>query len=498
MADRKDPDSAPKLGRRTFLAASTAFGAALMTGCGRGARGGKGKTATGGAQAPQVLRPAEPGPAGPVFPPSEVVNAAIIGCGLQGRVLMESVFKQAPGVRFQALCDIWPYSQKYMAGLLKCHGQDVSGHVYEDYREMLDTEKDLQAVIIATPDWLHAEHAIACMKAGLHVYCEKEMSNDLNQAKRMVQVAKETGRLLQIGHQRRSNERYRFAAEKLLGEAKLLGTLTHVHAQWNRGKANSAPLGWCPNGKPDPEVLGKHGYGSPVEFLNWRWYRKYGGGPICDLGSHQIDVFGWFLGATPRSVLVSGGRDYWKRQQDCGYEWYDNVRAIYEFETPEGLVRAMYQVLTTTSAMSYYESFMGTDGTLSLSEDPARCRVFAEGFLSPDKDRKHPWAKWEQKGYLRELVPEKPKEEPFAGGMNDLLKLYKASPPPVQYLLNVLDTNTYHGPHLRNFFEAVRGKEKLNCPGEVGYETAVQVLKVNQLLDAQQPVGTFREEDFRV
>ena len=73
---------------------------------------------------------------------------------------------------------------------------------------MLSDEKDLDAVIIATPDFWHAEQTIACLKAGLHVYCEKEMSNTLEGARKMVQAAKQTGKLLQIGHQRRSNPRY--------------------------------------------------------------------------------------------------------------------------------------------------------------------------------------------------------------------------------------------------------------------------------------------------
>ena len=73
---------------------------------------------------------------------------------------------------------------------------------------MLDKEKQLDAVIIATPDFWHAQHTIDCLKAGKHVYCEKEMSNTLEGARSMVLAQRETGKLLQIGHQRRSNPRY--------------------------------------------------------------------------------------------------------------------------------------------------------------------------------------------------------------------------------------------------------------------------------------------------
>ena len=471
--------SSKGLDRRGFLKASTALGAGLVL-------------------APHILKAEEPGPAGPPVPASEQINVAIIGCGQQGRVLMESTIKESPGVRFKAVCDIWPYSRTYMGNLLtKKHKHDVTGHTYEDYKELLDKEKDIQAVIVASPDWVHAEHAIACMKAGKHVYCEKEMSNDIAKAKQMVQTSKETGKLLQIGHQRRSNARYILSHDKLMGEAKLLGTVTHAYAQWNRGKANSSPLGCGKNAEPEKAMLDKYGYATMPEFLNWRWYRKYGGGPICDLGSHQIDIFGWFLNAVPKSVVVSGGTDYWKKQPDCSYEWYDNVRAIYDFETPDGPVRALYQVLTTTSALGYYEAFMGVEGTLNISEAPPRCRVFAESWLPPDDKGNHLWKKWQDKGYVTMLEAEKPKEEPGGGGMSDLLKLYKASSPPVQFLMNIGESTTYHGPHLKNFFDAVRGKGKLNCPGEIGYETAVQVLKINQLLDAKQAAGSFQADDFK-
>jgi predicted dehydrogenase len=92
-------------------------------------------------------------------------------------------------------------------------------------------------------------------------------------------------------------------------------------------------------------MLDKYGYNSMPEFLNWRWYRKYGGGPICDLGSHQIDLFSWVFGTNPRSVVARGGRDYYR-----DWEWYDNVMAIYEYATPEG--------------KEYFEDFPGRPGQM--------------------------------------------------------------------------------------------------------------------------------------
>ena len=82
-----------------------------------------------------------------------------------------------------------------------------------------------------------------------------------------------------------------------------------------------------------------------------------------DLGSHQIDIYSWFLGAQPKSVIASGGIDYWK-----GRDWYDNVMAVYEYQTGQGTVRALYQTVTTNSCQGYFETFMGDEGTLVISE----------------------------------------------------------------------------------------------------------------------------------
>jgi predicted dehydrogenase len=355
---------------------------------------------------------------------------------------------------------------------------------------MLAAEKGLDAAIIATPDWMHAEHAIACMKAGLHVYCEKEMSNDLEKARQMVLESRATKRLLQIGHQRRSNPRYLHCHDKLLGEAKLCGRITHVYGQWNRSVAASGTRGYPKTSVLDETALKKYGYDTMDRFRDWRWYKKFGGGPIADLGSHQIDVYGWFLGAQPRSVMASGGTDYYK-----DFEWYDNAMAIYEFATPQGVARAYYQVLSTTGARGYFESFMGVDGTMQVSEDPGKCRVYAEGHLAP-VDGKHPWEPWVKKGYIVRMDEPEAAKPDTKSDVDAIISVYKSAPP-ATFALNLDVEKSYHQPHLENFFEAVRGKAKLNCPGEVGYETAVQVLKVNEAVAAGKTLA-FKEEDFKV
>ncbi|MBA7640831.1 Inositol 2-dehydrogenase/D-chiro-inositol 3-dehydrogenase [subsurface metagenome] len=358
-------------------------------------------------------------------------------------------------------------------------------NTYVDYREMLEKEKDLDAVIIATPDFWHCEQTVACLEAGLHVYCEKEMSNTLEGAKKMLEAAKKSGKLLQIGHQRRSNPRYIHCYEKLINGSKLLGRITTINGQWNRSKAACEDLGWPKNRDIEQATLKKYGFDSMKQFKNWRWYKGLGGGPIVDLGSHQIDIYSWFLGTNPKSVMASGGIDYWKE-----HDWYDNVMAIYEYETKQGTVRAFYQTITTNSSQGYFETFMGDEGSLVISEAAGRGTIYREAWVPAQN-----WEKWVKMGYIKEPPEEEEKEEAPAGeGVLDV----RETPKPPSYDLPVtMDNKLYHQPHLENFFDAVRGKAKLNCPAEIGYETAVTVLKVNEAVAAGRKLE-FKPGEFEV
>ena len=157
------------------------------------------------------------------------LNVALIGFGAQGRVLLESLLK-IQTIQLVAICDIWDYARTYGERYLKKLGVEV--RAYENYEDLLAKEKDLQAAIVAVPDFWHAPITNTCLKAGLHVYCEKMMSNTIDGARSMVKTMRETGKLLQIGHQRRSNPRYLFALNRLLRDSKICGRMTAAQAQW--------------------------------------------------------------------------------------------------------------------------------------------------------------------------------------------------------------------------------------------------------------------------
>jgi len=460
------PESPPRT-RRDFLSTSAKLSAVV-------------------ASAPYFSRAAAVGAGG------DTVNVALIGCGEEGRILSNAALN-IPGVRFQAVCDIWPYNLTRTSRLLSKFSH--AARPFEDYQEMLATVSDLDAIIVATPDFMHAEHTVAGLKKGKHVYCEKLMSNTVEGARSMVQASRETKKLLQIGHQRRSNPRYLHARDKIVREGRLLGRITNISGQWHRAVTDDFGF---PAGQAIPgDKLKKYGYANMHEFRNWRWFKKYAGGPISDLGAHQIDIYNWMLEANPRLCIASGGVDYYKT-----HEWFDNAIIIYEYLTKDGVVRASYDVLTTTSAGGgYHEYFMGDEGALKISENPKFTKLYREA-------RAPEWDAYVAKGYIVKPetgegapAPVKPWEKPGVkklGGPSrvstvDVRETAQLSAWDIPVTLD----KAIHQPHLENFFDAIRKGTALNCPGEAAFASAVTVLKVNEAIVAQKALS-FAPSDFVV
>lgn len=402
------------------------------------------------------------------------INVALIGVGAQGEVLMHAT-RNIPNLRFKAVCDIWDFRKTYGFRFLTRFGHPVTA--YTDYQDMLEKETDLDAVIIATPDFVHHEQSIAAMNAGHHVYCEKMMSNTADNARKMVRSMKDTGKLLQIGHQRRSNPRYLHTHRNLLQRARIAGQVTHVNGQWNRSV--SSDIAWPERFEIPEETLRRYGYDNMHVFRNWRWYKRYGGGPLSDLGAHQIDIYNWFLGTTPKTVMADGGVDFYEH-----HEWHDNVMAIYEYDTAQGPVRAFYQVLTTTGGGGgYWEAFMGTEATVKISEHPANTIIYREA-------RAPEWDRWLRMNYVAPLQVPMPEIET---GTIDV----RESPPPDAFAIPLVLNKPLHQPHMENFFAAVRGDAELTCAGDEAFESEMAVFKVNEAIEAQKKIA-FTAEDFAI
>jgi hypothetical protein len=179
---------------------------------------------------------------------------------------------------------------------------------------------------------------------------------------------------------------------------------------------------------------------------------------------------------TPTAVMATGGMDYYKT-----HEWYDNAMVIYEFPLPTGMVRAFYQVQTTTSAGGgYFESFMGDEGTLKMSENPSITKIYRE-------DRAPAWEELVAKNYLRATA------NPAASADADKVDVRETAPL-LQYDIPVTFAKKIHQPHLENFFNAIRGTAQLNCPADEAFASEYIIHKANEAIVARRTLDISPEE----
>ena len=403
---------------------------------------------------------------------SDKIHVALIGFGKQGQVLFDCL-KNISGLHYQAVCDISDWNRTKGINSVNAH-QGFKPEGYVDIDEMLSAEKGLDAVVIATPDFWHSPHTVKCLEAGLNVYCEKMMSNTIDGARAMVHAAEKSGKLCQIGHQRRSNPRYRYTHDQLINGKKICGQITNVQGQWNRSLGSSQPIGGSKLPKSiivSEDVLNRYGFKDMNQYLNWRLYRDLSGGPISDLGAHQIDIFNWFLGAVPKRVYASGGKAYFKDR-----EHFDNVMCIFDYDTDQGEVRAFYEVLTTTSSGGgFWENFMGTEATIKTAEIASTSAIYRESGAPS-------WDELVDQNYIKKK-PAPPKPAPSA----DAVASYESAAPE-EYDLPGGFNKLAHQPHLENYFAAVRGKATLNCDARHAFESEAPIFWVNPSALSGQPI----------
>tara|TARA_R110002049_G_scaffold262086_2_gene438182 strand:- start:1160 stop:1891 length:732 start_codon:yes stop_codon:yes gene_type:complete len=206
---------------------------------------------------------------------NSIVNIGIIGTGDRGSGLI-SVLNNIEGINVSAICDVLPF--RLEKGISRAENKV---NTYENYNKLLDN-KDIDAVLIATPFNSHSAIAIDALDAGKHVYCEKTMAKGFIEIDNLVKKVTYSKLIFQTGHQYHSSKLYNHVVNLIKnGE---IGEISSFECQWNRN-------GNWRRSVPVPSL---------ERAINWRMYREYSGGLVAELCSHQIDFVHWVLGENPK------------------------------------------------------------------------------------------------------------------------------------------------------------------------------------------------------
>jgi predicted dehydrogenase len=243
------------------------------------------------------------------------INIALIGAGGMGTEDARTA-RMIPGVKIVAACDLF---DGRLTEAKKNFGVDI--FTTRDYKEIL-LRKDIDAVIVGTPDHWHKEISVDAMSAGKHVYCEKPMMQQINEGAVMVETQKKTGKVLQVGSQGMSSVGNEKAKE--LFEAGAIGELNYVEGFWARntpggawqynlpGDANESNVDWKRFLKDKPQLP----Y-DPKRFFRWRCFKDYGTGVGGDLFVHLLSSLHFIINSMgPTRIMSTGGLRYWKDGRD--------------------------------------------------------------------------------------------------------------------------------------------------------------------------------------
>lgn len=260
----------------------------------------------------------------------------IIGCGDRGRGMMHVLATLKDQFIVTALCDVLDFRLK------AAHKMAGQARTYTDYRQML-ADRQLDAVVIAVPLYLHFQIAVAALEAGKHIYLEKTMTYNIEQALSLVKMtAARPRQVLQVGHQYRYAPLY-YKVKDIISKG-YLGTVSQIDCRWDRNADWRRPV-------PEPSL---------EKQINWRLYKAYSGGLVAELLSHQIDFINWAFESLPSSFQATGGIDVFKD----GRETYDNVQVMVRYED-KGII-GNFGATCGNAHDGYLFKIKGTKGTISL------------------------------------------------------------------------------------------------------------------------------------
>ncbi|MGD0896200.1 MAG: Gfo/Idh/MocA family oxidoreductase [Thermoguttaceae bacterium] len=307
-----------------------------------------------------------PATAARAYAANETVRVACIGTGGRWRRLMMQR-AELKGASIVGVCDIWDEH-------LKLARETVGAEAFatKRWQEVLD-RKDVDAVMIATPDHWHAAMTIAACQAGKDVYVEKPLTHHIEEGPRVIDAVRQSKRVVQVGTQQRSIEHIVKARE--LVRAGHIGRVHKVRMVWNRNYAKLA----LPQPVVDPQTVDWKAFlGSAPDrpfdafrFRSWRWFWDYAGGLFTDLMVHWLDVACWFLDLPmPQTVVAIGDHFMYAGK----WETPDTVQAALRF--PESQVQATFEATVVNSRFDGSMELMGTEATMYL--DRGRYEIYPE------------------------------------------------------------------------------------------------------------------------
>ncbi len=282
----------------------------------------------------------------------------VVGPGSRGRFHM-SFLKNNPKADVVAVCDVYRPS---IDEALKIYPK---ARVYTDYRKLLE-DKEVDAVLIATPLNVHFPVAMAAFEAGKHVFCEKTLGITIEECYKMYRKHIDTGLVFFSGQQRLFDPRYIKVMELIY--AGTFGDIEGIRAYWFRNGDWRRPV-------PSPEL---------ERLINWRLYKEYSKGLMTELACHQIQVGSWALRQIPDKVMGHGAITHWKD----GREVDDNVSCIYVFDNG---VKLTYESIISNKFYGLEEQILGHLGTV----EPEKGKYYFEtiepapGFLQMVNDIEH-------------------------------------------------------------------------------------------------------------
>ena len=380
---------------------------------------------------------------------NERVRIGCIGLGNRGDQVLDAFLKQ-PETEVAAVCDL---NQAYMDFAAQKAG--TSPKQFKDYRKLLEL-KDLDAVVIATPDHWHALMTVAACEAGKDVYVEKPLSLCVAEGRKMVEAVRRHQRVSQVGIHRRSVAVCAEAAELVRKGG--LGKVTaarafHIQNEWPKGIGNP-PDGDPPSWFDWQAWLGpapERRYNKNRTFYRFRWFYDYSGGQVTNFGVHYIDFIQWALGAdAPECVTALGAH---AAGMDDNREIPDTLEAVWKY--PGGTLVTFSQFNATGAQWSLPGcelELRGTLGTLYL---------FGNGYdVVPDAitEREFP-----------ALSPLTRQQD--AGWRNGKPRMEPKKVRPG----STADT----APHARNFLDCVKSRAKCNCDIEIGHRSTSSTLLAN-------------------